>query len=272
MSSSPTFGTDRTRSGLLVGLVVLLVAVVVVAANRGRSDHRPEAPARELALVRPDAGDEVAPGADGGLGVDAPTSRPTPHPTATALPTAVPTPTPIPLQGTGTFSYASGNGEPIGRAPHRPYAVAAEDGAGVDPDTLAELVESVLADRRSWIADGASGFVRVEPEADPDFTIVVATPETVDQLCAPLQTLSRYSCGNNGWIALNLIRWVTATEEWPAGIDVYRQYLINHEVGHYILGPDHATCPGPGAPAPIMQQQTIDLAGCEPNPWPYPDR
>ena len=51
------------------------------------------------------------------------------------------------------------------------------------------------------------------------------------------------------------------------GLDDYRAYMINHEVGHY-LGFGHVTCPAAGSASPVMQQQSITLNGCEPNPWP----
>ena len=46
----------------------------------------------------------------------------------------------------------------------------------------------------------------------------------------------------------------------------YRTYLVLHEFGH-VLGHGHTACPCPGAPAPIMMQQTRGTDGCVPDPW-----
>ena len=47
----------------------------------------------------------------------------------------------------------------------------------------------------------------------------------------------------------------------------YRHMVVNHEMGHW-LGSGHQYCGGIGQPAPVMQQQSIDLQGCAFNPWP----
>jgi Protein of unknown function (DUF3152) len=52
-------------------------------------------------------------------------------------------------------------------------------------------------------------------------------------------------------------------------LPTYRQYVVNHEVGHRL---GHMLCPGTRQPAPVMQQQTLGMHGCTVNPWPYPDR
>ena len=137
------------------------------------------------------------------------------------------------------------------------------EGEFTEAEFTAFVVET-LSDDRSWIGRGV-GFRLVDEGGL--FTITVATPERTDQLCWPLRTNGRFSCAQNGWIVFNSDRWFGATDSWPADLETYRRYLVNHEVGHYILGAGHPGCPGSGEPAPIMMQQTKGLGGCEPNGW-----
>ena len=254
---------------LLLLLTPLLIVTVGIAALRGGDGATLTEPG--LRAVSPSVTPESA---------TAPTAIAGPSESEDPTPTTAPTTAAEPTVGgprvtavdLGGFTYAAGENRTFGRAPHRRFAVAVEQGAGVDIGELVAFVDETLGDQRSWIGDTVTGFARVDPGAeDLEFTLVVATPATVDRLCAPLNTAGIYSCGNNGWIALNLDRWNSATESWPADLETYRRYLVNHEVGHYVLGPDHPSCPSPNSPAPIMMQQTIDLGGCAPNGWVYPD-
>src|SRR5699024_239080 len=105
-----------------------------------------------------------------------------------------------------------------------------------------------------------------------DLRVLVASPGTVDEMCAPLATKSEYSCGRYGHAALNAERWINGADPFAdagGSITDYRRYMVNHEVGH-LLGHQHRTCPAAGELAPVMVQQTITLGGCEPNGWAYP--
>jgi hypothetical protein len=69
---------------------------------------------------------------------------------------------------------------------------------------------------------------------------------------------------------LNADRWRHATPKWTGSLLAYRRMLVNHEVGH-LLGlhhPPDPQCPGAGRVAPVMAQQSTELEGCRPNPWP----
>ncbi len=174
----------------------------------------------------------------------------------------------VPQSGTGAFIPArTTSGITVGSGNVIDFSVAAEQGSGIDPDELAATVDRVLSDNRSWIAEGNIGFRRIETGGL--FTLVVATADTVDKLCAPLRTNGFFSCARNGWVALNLNRWLLATDTWNADLSEYRNYVINHEVGHYLARP-HVGCPGADQLAPVMMQQTKGLDGCQANGWPYP--
>ena len=98
----------------------------------------------------------------------------------------------------------------------------------------------------------------------------MATPPTVDAHCAPLVTHGDLSCRNGADVMINLTRWTEGAAPSELPLEEYRHYVISHEVGH-ALGHSHRGCPGLGAIAPVMLQQTKGLEGCAPNPWPFPD-
>ncbi|WP_092623471.1 DUF3152 domain-containing protein [Jiangella sp. DSM 45060] len=185
-------------------------------------------------------------------------------------PTATPTPsTPeVPATGPGTFVVTPGESGRAGAGSTLlTYTVEVETGLPFDPIEVAAVVDATLADPRSWIADGHHSFQRVP--ADGDLRILVASPGTTDQLCAPLRTRGEVSCRNGDNVVLNGLRWAVAVPHYNGDVDGYRQYVVNHEVGH-ALGHGHVDCPGPGEVAPVMLQQTYGLDGCVANSWPFP--
>jgi hypothetical protein len=147
------------------------------------------------------------------------------------------------------------------------YRVQVERGTGQDPEAFAAFVDATLADKRSWIAGRDVRLQRVS-SSGYDFTVYLATPATTDRLCAPLPTNGFTSCRQGDNVVVNLARWVHSVDHWDTDLETYRRYVVNHEVGHR-LGQGHVRCPGRGEPAPVMQQQSLKLAGCTGNAWPY---
>lgn len=148
----------------------------------------------------------------------------------------------------------------------RTYAVRVEDGIDIDADETAGTIAAILTDERGWQELDGVVFQQVEDPESAEFTISLASPPTVDALCAPAQTGGTWNCRIGDDVVLNSDRWLLMTPTFD-DLDEYRAYMVNHEVGHF-LGHDHATCPGEGATAPVMLQQSMALDGCIANGWP----
>ncbi len=152
------------------------------------------------------------------------------------------------------------------------YSIEVEGGLPVDTSEFAAKVRATLQDPRGWQTQDRVHFVYVSPDearggASIDMHIILASPDLVDRWCAPLKTQGQVSCHNEGKVMLNVRRWVLGAAAYADDVDLYRTYLINHEVGH-ATGHRHEPCPKDGANAPVMLQQTLGLAGCR--AWPYP--
>lgn len=249
-------------------LAVGTLAVTALLERPGPTAHGPAA-----VVVTGSAG-----GGEAGEGGSDPQTSPAPEPTAgqtTALPSApddagVLPGAPVPTDLGGRLVVVPGDEPAVGPGSTKRVRVEVEAGLPVDPDAFARFVMDTLTDARGWGADGSVSFARTDDEAD--IRVVVASPATIDAMCAPLETNGRWSCGRYGHAALNADRWVHGAQAFlDAGgtLTQYRQYLVNHEVGH-LLGAQHTGCPAAGRVAPIMLQQSLGLNGCVPNGWPHP--
>jgi hypothetical protein len=120
-----------------------------------------------------------------------------------------------------------------------------------------------LYEPEGWTRSGVSFCAN---PTDPDVEIVLALPDTVDELCAPINTGGEVSCAINGRAVINFKRWTQATKAWER-IEDYRRYVINHEVGHAMGMIHRHNCTRSGK-APLMMQQSRDRVKCEPNSYP----
>ncbi|MBB5891602.1 DUF3152 domain-containing protein [Kutzneria kofuensis] len=208
---------------------------------------------------------------------------------------------PFPQAGSGTWHLVPGSGQKVGSGPHLyHYAIAVEDGidqsAYGGDDAYAKTVENILSDPRSWIGSGTLSLQRVGPEfKNPDFIVSLTTPNTDHRpdMCG-YQIQFEASCWNPNYkrVVINLARWIRGAMAFNGDIGLYREYAINHEVGH-VFGNPHVGCGTEGGLAPVMMQQTFGVSDdyvwqlnqadpsnrtavakdgkvCRPNAWPNP--
>jgi hypothetical protein len=267
-------------------LTVLTIALIVVTIQDGRgSDLAP------TAAVNPDS---AARNTD--INTETrPIGAPTGDIQAAALPAGtLPQGGPFTTQGRQTFRVLRGAGPKVGTGGQEyTYTVEVENGLnpqdyGGDP-TFAKMVDMTLANPRSWIGDGRVSFRRID-RGEPDLRITLVSTGTTRELCGyqiRLET-SSYDPPQER-VTLTEARWVRGALSYQGDDIAYRQYLVNHEVGHGLGYASHEPCREDGALAPVMMQQSFgtdnseimaldpDMKAnrslvCRPNPWPFPKR
>jgi hypothetical protein len=126
-----------------------------------------------------------------------------------------------------------------------------------------EKAAETLLHEKGWTQ---AGIVFKEVKDNPNFYLVLSEGAELSRRYSPTCD-AYYSCNVGNYVIINDSRWQNATPVWPKDIAAYQNLVINHETGHW-LGLGHYYCTAAGAPAPVMQQQSIDIRNCTFNEWP----
>ncbi|MEE3063329.1 MAG: DUF3152 domain-containing protein [Actinomycetota bacterium] len=203
--------------------------------------------------------------------------------------------------GDKTWHVVPGTTPQIGQGTAKVFRYTVEVENGLDPamfggdDAFATMVDQTLANPKGWTHNPQFAFVRIDGAAGakPDFRISLVSPVTVREGCGYEFRLET-SCYNPAYgperqarVFVNEARWVRGAVPFEGDVGSYRQYVIDHEVGHAIGYVRHEACDKQGGLAPVMMQQTFSTSNddaakfdpeyvkadgktCRFNPWPYP--
>lgn len=205
---------------------------------------------------------------------------------------------PFTQAGDKTWRVVPGTTPQVGQGTAKVFRYTVEIENGLDPtmyggdDAFVQMVDQTLANPKGWTHDPQFAFIRIDT-GKPDFRISLVSPVTVRGGCGYEFRLET-SCYNPSYgpdrqsrVFINEARWVRGAVPFEGDIGSYRQYVINHEVGHAIGYLRHEPCGKQGGLAPAMMQQTFSTANddaaqfdsdyvkadgktCRFNPWPYP--
>jgi uncharacterized protein DUF3152 len=256
----------KTYGWRVYALPILVVLTVLVVVNTANSPAQPIAEQAPTPGVADSAGGDSSGGAIDGNGEQAIPENPA-TPVDLKVPTAdLPNGTPFTEAGAGKWHVVPGSGPKVGSGKLYTYTVEVED--GIDPasyagdDAFASAVQGTLSDPKSWTWDGKVAFQRVDANfPNPSFKVSLTTPDTTHRADAcGFQIKFEASCYRKsmGRVLINLARWVRGAKAYGPDMTGYRQYAINHEVGH-ALGNQHVGCGGNGQPAPVMMQQSFGV-------------
>lgn len=145
------------------------------------------------------------------------------------------------------------------------YSVTSWGAISASLPEFRQQVNVTLNDGRGWSQMGVSF---QEVATGGQFTLVLSEANELARRYSP-GCSAEYSCRVGQYVIINQDRWVGATPSWNSAggsIRDYRHMVVNHETGHWLGHGHEGVCVG--GLAPVMQQQSINLNGCNFNPWP----
>lgn len=204
---------------------------------------------------------------------------------------------PIDVEGSGNYLQIGKAGEKAGKGEEKTYTYVIEVEDTINQaryggnDAFAATVDSILSNPKSWIGDSRYAFKNIGPNSadKPDMRIQLSSSETAAELCGDsygAEVSCFYSDGDR--VIINEARWVRGAVPFHGDLGSYRQYVVNHEVGHGLGYATHVQCHADGSLAPIMMQQSLSLNNhelykidpnevyednndtCRPNGWVFP--
>ncbi|MFB9909675.1 DUF3152 domain-containing protein [Allokutzneria oryzae] len=197
----------------------------------------------------------------------------------------------IPARGEGGWRVVPGTSERVGQGRLYTYTVEIENGVQLPEGDIefGRAVQATLEDPRSWAGGGRISVRRID-SGTPSVRIRLVSQETARATCG-FEIPVDVSCRTSGGVFLSAARWVRGAVAFKGDLAAYRQYMVNHEVGH-AFGNGHEVCHADGAAAPVMMQQTFSTANdevadisagtnqgtrvprdgkrCAANAWPFP--
>lgn len=248
-------GLIATYGWRLYAVPVLVALTALVVIQSGGDDDSGAQAARDSPAETSNTGD-----VNTGPGVSEKPAKPQ----DLKIPTAdLPAGAKYPQGGKGTWKVLPGTTKKVGTGELFTYTIEIEDGIDLAPyggiDSFGKLVDTTLADPRGWASTGQVAVQRVDGEAEPDIRISLSTPNTVHrpEYCG-YSIKYESSCWRRSEkrVMINLARWVRGAMAFGGDIGSYREYAINHEIGH-AFGNGHVGCAKEGDLAPVMMQQSF---------------
>nr|WP_243886784.1 DUF3152 domain-containing protein [Dermatophilus congolensis] len=235
----------RRSSSMAALLATVLLASACSSPASQQQQQRPAAPSNTAAAVPPGS----TPSSSGTSSSTPTASGTTPGSTPSKPSSSQVTPRPA---------------VPVKKTKRHTYKVITRGKVLTNTKQFAAEAAKIYADPRGW-KKASHRFVRVPASAPADFTLVLASPQSVASFSPSCK--KQFSCRVGKYVVINDLNWRKKTPAFKGSLDTYHHMVLNHETGHW-LGLKHRYCAKNGDKASLMQQQSKSLQGCVANGWP----